>query len=328
MSILKIVGPAKVQTSFFTGVSSIYCLFSSAFAKFIEYQTFLSASYTIKNYKPQKRKKQYLNLLLPCGVSSYYKKLSSFPLTFVYSFTKPPDYAIIFLQLFDMKGLCIITERITKMKNIFKRSGILALLLFFITTAVTGCSGERKEEPVEEVEEPVYPVTIDDVEIRIGETTVQSLLDKGFKMTVSELTPDNEYYEYEIDPELELEANSYYTGGSIWITDQIFVHISIVTDEKAIRMGDAVIAYLDFSLAGGDEADLERIAFNGVPITELNRDKAGEMFPDFTGDENMWFSPYTMKEYSYFLGFNSQTDYSLMRFSVEKEYDVDWNSEQ
>mgnify|MGYP006922122352 FL=1 len=214
------------------------------------------------------------------------------------------------------------------MKNIFKRSGILALLLFFITTAVTGCSGERKEEPVEEVEEPVYPVTIDNVEIRIGETTVQSLLDKGFKMTVSELTPDNEYYQYEIDPELELEANSYYTGGSIWITDQIFVHISIVTDEEAIRMGDAVIAYLDFSLAGGDEADLERIAFNGVPITELNRDKAGEMFPDFTGDENMWFSPYTMKEYSYFLGFNSQTDYSLMRFSVEKEYDVDWNSEQ
>lgn len=216
-----------------------------------------------------------------------------------------------------------------KMKNLLKKCSITGLLLIFMTAAITGCVGETKsDESSEEAPEPVYPVSIDGTEILIGETTVQALLDKGFKMTVSEVTEDNEYYQYEIDPESELEANSYYTGGSIWITDSVFVHISIVTDEEAIRMGDAVIAYLDFSFAGGEEADLERIAFNGVPITELNIEKAKEMFPDFTGDDNMWFSPYTMKEYSYFMGFNSQHDGSLIRFSVEKKYDVDWNSEE
>lgn len=213
------------------------------------------------------------------------------------------------------------------MKNTMKKWCITGLLLTFLTMAITGCSGEAKnEESSEDAPEPIYPVTIDGTDILIGETTVQALFDKGFKMTVSEMTPDNEYYEYEIDPESELEANSYYTGGSIWISDSVFVHVSLVTDEEAIRMGDAVIAYLDFSFAGAKQEDLERIAFNGVTITELNREKAGEMFPDFTGDDTMWFSPYTMKEYSYFMGFNSQGDGSLIRFSVEKKYDVDWNS--
>lgn len=213
------------------------------------------------------------------------------------------------------------------MKNLIKKWGITGLVLIFLIAAATGCVGENKSgESVEEAEEPIYPVSIDGTEIRIGETTVQALLDKGLKVTVSELTPDNEYYEYEIDPETELEANSYYTGASIWLTDSVFVHISIVTDEEAIRMGDAVIAYLDFSFAGGEKTDLRKISFNGVPITELTREKAGEMFPDFSGDETMWFSPYTMKDYSYFMGFNSQGDGSLIRFSVEKKYDVDWNS--
>ncbi|MCM1155270.1 MAG: hypothetical protein NC314_00225 [Roseburia sp.] len=215
------------------------------------------------------------------------------------------------------------------MKNLLKKLTLTTLLLIFTTTAVTGCASESKtEETSEDVPEPVYPVSIDDVEILIGETTVQTLLDKGFKMTVSELTPDNEYYEYEIDPDTELEANSYYTGGSIWITDSIFVHISVVTDEEAIRMGDAVIAYLDFSLTGGEEADLERITFNGVPVTELNIEKAKEMFPDFTGDENMWFSTAALRDYEYFMGFNSQSDGALFNLSVEKKYDVDWNSEE
>ena len=218
------------------------------------------------------------------------------------------------------------------MKNMLKKWSITGLLLIFIITAITGCSGETKtegssDEPSEDVKEQVYPVSIDGTEIIIGETTVQTLLDKGFRMTVSEMTPDYEYYEYEIDPEAELEANSYYTGGSIWITDSVFANISIVTDEEAIRMGDAVIAYLEFSLTGAEEDELKRISFNGVPVSELDRDKAGEVFPDFTGDDTMWFSSSsTVKDYKYYMGFSSQDGGKLTKFSVEKKYDVDWNS--
>ncbi len=81
---------------------------------------------------------------------------------------------------------------------------------------------------------------------------------------------------------------------------------------------------MEFSLAGGqDDPGLSNILFNNVPVTELNREKAGEMFPDFTGDDVMWFSPAEMRDYEYFMSF-SMEDGSMTKFSAEKQYDVDW----
>lgn len=65
--------------------------------------------------------------------------------------------------------------------------------------------------------------------------------------------------------------------------------------------------------------------WRGIPLTELSREKAGEVFPDFTGDENMWFSPAFMSNYDYFMGFENGG--RLTQFSVKKEYDVDWSRE-
>ena len=83
-----------------------------------------------------------------------------------------------------------------------------------------------EEEPEPEVEEPLYPVSIRGTEIRVGETTVQALLDAGMEVTWSEMTSDMQIEEYVVDPEMELEANSYYSGASIWVTDSTFAHIS------------------------------------------------------------------------------------------------------
>ena len=174
------------------------------------------------------------------------------------------------------------------MKTMRKKRYIIGLILTALVLMTAGCaSGEKEEEKAEEV---LYPVSIDGTEIFVGETTVQALLDKGFKVTVSEMTADKQINEYEIDPEEMLEANSYYSGASIWLTDSSFAHVSLATDEENIRMGDAVIAYMEFSLSATDRTGLDKIAFNGVPVTELTREKAGEVFPDFTGDQNMLFS--------------------------------------
>ena len=221
------------------------------------------------------------------------------------------------------------------MKRRWKRWCIVGVLLAFFFLAVTGCSAEKRERIEEEESiDPLYPVTIDDSEILIGETTIQTLLDKGFQVTFSEMSEDYEITTYEVDPEMELEGNAYYTGGTVRITDGISINISLVTDAGInkmkdagnIKMKDAVIAYMDFSLIyEHDESELERISFNGIPLTELSREKAGEVFPDFTGDESMWFSPASMSDYDYFMGFDN--DGRLTRFSVEKEYDVDWSRE-
>lgn len=211
-------------------------------------------------------------------------------------------------------------------------AGLLLLLIMTMTVVFTGCSNgandaESGNAKSEEEKGILYPVSINGTEIRVGETTVQSLLDQGLKLTVSEMTADKKINTYEIDPETELEANSYYSGGTIDIADSVFAHISLVTNESAIRMGDAVIAYMEFSLTNAEKEDLANILFNGVPVTEISREKAGEMFPDFEGDDVMWFSPATQRDYKYFMSFSLE-DHMLSSFHLEKKYDVDWNSKK
>lgn len=204
-----------------------------------------------------------------------------------------------------------------------KKTIKMSILLLSILTLMTGCGAGNQEPKETKPAQELYPVTIDGSEILVGQTTVQTLLDSGLRVTVSEKTADGKIEEFEIDPTLELEANSYYSGGSIWITDKIFVHIAMVTEDVPIPMGEAVIARLEFSLNSGDTTGMEKIAFHGVPINEITREKAGEMFPDFTGDENMWLQ--YGRDYEYSLVYNA-ADGTLIKLSVQKKYDVDWNT--
>ncbi len=200
------------------------------------------------------------------------------------------------------------------MKNIVKTLCTL-LALILILPACSAGSGESSGESSEKL----LPITINGTEIRIGETTVQALLDQG--MNVGWV--DENYERVDVDPSMELEPNAYYTGGSINVSENVFAHISFVTEDKAVPLGEAVIARLEFNLYGEeDKSVLEKIAFDGVPITELTREKAGEMYPDWTGDEVMWLK-YGL-EYKYDLNFD-MTSGQMTKFSASREYDVDWN---
>ena len=206
---------------------------------------------------------------------------------------------------------------------------ILGLLFIFFAVTAAGCSNgdDKKDSSDDKKKGVIYPISINGTEIRVGETTVQTLLDKGFKVTVSEMTSDNKINQYEVDPEAELEANTYYSGGSVWITDKTFAHVSMITGEESVKMGEAVIARIEVSVSHDELKSLKNILFNGVPITEISREKAGEMFPDFSGDDNMWFSPATMTDYKYFMSFSAE-EKILNNFYTEKKYDVDWSSKK
>lgn len=202
---------------------------------------------------------------------------------------------------------------------------VMLSMTFFMTTP--GCSTEfgPSDSVEEKVEEPLYSVSIKGVEVNVGETKMQSLLDAGFTVTWSEWTGERNIETNTVDNNMELEANSYYTGGSLHTgIPSMSIKISFVTEDEAVTLGEAVIARMEFSFSvTGDTEEHSDIVFNGVPITELTREKAGEMFPDFRGDDAMWFST-GLKEYDYFLGYESQTK-KLVRLTVEREYDVDWN---
>lgn len=190
---------------------------------------------------------------------------------------------------------------------------LTALLLF-----LSAC-GQEDGESGQENGETLLPISVNGKEIRVGETTVQTLLDEGFNVS----WVDEEYNRIIVDPTEQLEANSYYTGGSIEVTDNMSFSISLVTDEEAVSLGEAVIARLEIHTAAEeDQSVLETISFDGVPITELTREKAGEKYPDWTGDEVMWLH-YGL-EYKYDLHFDMSTG-GFNGFIVERVYDVDWN---
>ncbi len=193
---------------------------------------------------------------------------------------------------------------------------MLAALMLFLSACGKDDGGNSQDGGTDDV---LLPISINGKEIRVGETTVQALLDEGLDVS----WVDEDYNRNTVDPATQLEANSYYTGGSIKVTDNMHFAISFATDEEEIPLGQAVIARLELTMAAEDDKSvLETISFDGVPVTELTQEKAAEKYPDWTGNEVMWLH-YGL-EYKYDLNFDISTGY-LNKFAVERTYDVDWN---
>ena len=199
-----------------------------------------------------------------------------------------------------------------------KNRSRLGLMLAVLMLSLSACGANDDGADQEDNTEVLLPISINDKEIKVGETTLQTLLDEGFEVS----WVDENYERITIDPSTQLEANSYYTGGSIKVSEGLSFMISLATDEE-VPLGQAVIARLEATLVTEtDKSILEKIAFDGVPVTELTQEKAAEKYPDWTGNEVMWLH-YGL-EYKYDLNFDMSTGY-LNKFAVERTYDVDWN---
>lgn len=207
--------------------------------------------------------------------------------------------------------------------NTRKTRSLLCLILMTLMVFLPACAkdggGNNQEGKTEEV---LLPISVNGKEIKVGETTLQTLLDEGLDVS----WVDENYNRITIDPTTQLEANTYYTGGSIKMTDNMSFSISLATDEEAVSLGQAVIARLELNMVSEkDKSVLETISFDGVPVTELTLEKAMEKYPDWTGNEVMWLH-YGL-EYKYDLNFDMSTG-KLNSFTVERTYDVDWNSKE
>lgn len=192
---------------------------------------------------------------------------------------------------------------------------LVALMLFTLTAC--GQDGGGKDEQTGEV---LLPISVNGKEIRVGETKLQTLLDAGLDVS----WVDESFNRITVDPDMELEANAYYTGGSIKMSDRMSFSVSLATEDEPVPLGQAVIARMELHMAAEDDKSvLEKISFDGIPVTEWTQAKAVEKYPDWTGNEVMWLT-YGL-EYSYTLTFDMATG-NLNGFTVECKYDVDWNS--
>lgn len=204
--------------------------------------------------------------------------------------------------------------------NTKKTRSLLCLVLTALMLFLPACTQDGGNGQEDENKEVLLPISINGKEIKVGETTVQTLLDEGLDVS----WVDEDYNRITVDPDAQLEANAYYTGGSIQVADHVFFMVSVVTDEEVVSLGQAVIARLELHAAGADDKSvLETISFDGVPITELTQEKAAEKYPDWTGNEVMWLH-YGL-DYQYDLNFDMSTG-ALTSFTVARTYDVDWDS--
>ena len=139
-----------------------------------------------------------------------------------------------------------------------KMRSLLCLALTALMLLLPACSQEEKEEAPEEV---LLPISFNGKEIRVGETTVQTLLDEGLDVS----WVDENYERITVDPTMQLEPKSYYTGGSIKVTNRMSFSISFATEDEAVTLGEAVIARLELNMAAEDDKDvLKNISFDGM----------------------------------------------------------------
>ena len=141
--------------------------------------------------------------------------------------------------------------------------------------------------------------------------TIQELLDAGFELMVSEWN-GRSIVQRELDPEETLVTGTKNTEISFWISDSSFARLSIDARNGEVRTGDAPVTRLELHLSF-DAALPSDILISDVPVAELTRAKAGEMFPDFEqGDLSvtqkgadyqctLMFSPQTLNLYQFSL---------------------------
>lgn len=204
-----------------------------------------------------------------------------------------------------------------------KKTAAKGIVLFMMAAALAGCSGDKKTigepEPKTEASGSLFtlsqvelPVSIQGSEFIVGQTTIQEILDDGFELMVSEWD-GNDIIQHELDPNDLLRAGTKNTEISFWITNASFARLSIAAKTEDVRTGDASITRLELHLSNEAEKLPSDILIDGVPVTELTRTRAGEMFPDFEQDSlsvtqrgedyecALMFNPQTLKLYHFTL---------------------------
>ena len=133
----------------------------------------------------------------------------------------------------------------------------------------------------------IYPLTVDGTGITLDVTTMQTIYDAGFEVTVLDTSTMERY---EIAPDTPLDADSVYTGVSIGKGGDVYASLSVVTEE-ACAINESVI----YSFTGfGNYAD--KITIAEVPLTELTEEKAkgiekkledGEYYQSYVSDSRI-----------------------------------------
>lgn len=147
------------------------------------------------------------------------------------------------------------------MSGRMKRKIALAAAAAAVFLTAAGCGGGKEE---------IYPLSVDGTEITLDQTTMQTIYDAGFEVSVMDTSIGSVQW-YEVEADMPLDADSVYTGIYIGKGGEPYAVIGVVTEEAcAVRDG---VVYSFMSAEGG----LDKISIASVPLAELTGEKALEI---------------------------------------------------
>lgn len=192
-----------------------------------------------------------------------------------------------------------------------KKIGGMLLAAVFLFTA--GCSSVFRVNQA-------YPVKIGDVDVVVGKTQVGALIDAGFQFYEVEFTDQEgggkQRETYDIETDITLEADSYYETVYFTKDGKDYGAIDIVTDGKVVKLAESVIANIEISGEG-----IAHAAFDGVALSDLTREAAGEHVKGIESDDDSLFL--RMKDYFVRMEYDGSR---ITRLQMEKSYDIDYGT--
>lgn len=211
-----------------------------------------------------------------------------------------------------------------------------AALILSFSLVLTGCQN-ASDDPDDEIEyiepeapeqpkkETLYPIVFDNTEILVGETTVQTVLDGGLRVTIMQVDLSSAEFsviETDIMTDLPMEANTFYSGAAVRMGEVVKANVSLITGDSEVPMSETIIGDLELDLAEVSAEELAKIKFNGVALSEMTFDKAKSTFPEFDGDETEYHKE--GKKYSYSMSFENG---ALKTLKVARNYTVEYDEE-
>lgn len=160
-----------------------------------------------------------------------------------------------------------------------------------------------------------YPVGLDGTEILVGETKMSALYDAGY--TIEALNATTRIGRIPMEPSMELEANSIYTGILVLKDEVTVAIISVATDKKAVPASDALIGGIQVSA----ELDhpLDTITLDGVKLLEMTTDTFQEHVSGCKVREDSTSAYLYGTNYSVNVGYENGVPVSM---EMKRKYDV------
>lgn len=155
-------------------------------------------------------------------------------------------------------------------------------------------------------------ITLGDTPLRIGETTVKTMLDAGFELfpVGDEIVP--------LDEHMILEPDSVYDGITMLRGEEDYGLLGVTTESESVPLEDAII--YDLNMDVEIDSSMEMVSIQGKKLVDLTMEELHEMLPGSDMDEDsVNVSTENFQSWFYY-----DEEGKLEELAIHQQFDIDY----